>query len=588
MVSLNWPPNKTARKISAIPAFPAAVHEWNLSARPSYQSGTKVKDLAGNLDLEFVSGAEPTLNGSAAQPGTTLTFSGSRMQSRQLTSADFIANIHKGTEDFTIALIMSNTSNLGTTQIVLDTRGGAGANAGFYTYLVANTDDILLRARSSSTFITDTSPILNTNVNSIYFKPYNLYIWSYRAADKKLFYAVNNETPQEFPAFFSALTADDAHISARLVIGSLLNGSNAVTMDFATLMISDHVYTDFTDIVAHYTAAHKGAQSAPSYLGRYYGSSAYPHPPVMAGQSLIGQMQTLYNGAGQIAFDGVLRGYNSCVSGQNLAVPGSSLLKSTEGSLYWVDDDAAPVYAKGTLFAHLDAFPDLEYVYWQQGSDEILAGTSKADYKAGLNGLIGLLDTHFPQFQKIIINPFHRHFDVTDANAQAVREAIWEVIEENAYAEFGIDTYAVSRIDSVHFTSEGYEHAGAIGAKRVAAIMGLREESGTLPPALASAVRSGTTVSVTLALNGDNTDITVSANAYKTLAFTDDGTEIAITSAVRTGANTFDCTLASEPTGVEKLYCMFGNGGALDAANPDAIRGNGELTLPLRSGSVTL
>lgn len=268
---------------------------------------------------------------------------------------------------------------------------------------------------------------------------------------------------------------------------------------------------------------------------------------------------------------------------RNIGIGGAPLLKSSgTPTYYWVNDDSG--YAAGNLYPLLQNTSGMEYAIYKGSETDAASAISKTNMKNGMNGFLSLLDTDFTNFTKMTICPLGRYTSVTLANRLAVAEALWEVAAENALAARGPESYDLDLGDAdVHLTDAAYVTFATRLAQRQKAVMGLRSATGTLGPSMASASVAGSAVTVIITPD-DDTDITVPSGAQKGFFVTDGGTPVTVNSITKNSATSITLNLASSPSGTVKVYCIP-NGFAL--TNAEAIKGNGELSLPLQTGVVT-
>lgn len=114
----------------------------------------------------------------------------------------------------------------------------------------------------------------------------------------------------------------------------------------------------------------------------------------------------------------------------------------------------------------------------------------------------------------------------------------------------------------------------------IASALGKAVGGPTMGPRVNNVSRSGTNVTVSLTHPAGITDFTPSS-AIEGFVFTDNGSPISITSAVRTNATTITLTLASAPlSGIEVLKYAYGTCYGVDYTK--LVRGNDSYNLPLQ------
>lgn len=209
---------------------------------------------------------------------------------------------------------------------------------------------------------------------------------------------------------------------------------------------------------------------------------------------------------------------------------------------------------------------------WAQGEQDssfIPGSTSRPEYKAGLLSIFNNIRATYGDMP-VVIQRIGRRTSVSSAGGiQAVREVQVELANENSWIHIGPDSYDLHLYDDVHLLdSPGYSEMGTRLGNRVMNVLG-RSVPSAVGPAIASASRSGTSVTVNLT-HDSGTDFTPTT-AIQGFRFFDDSSEIKITAAVRTNATSITLTLASTPSGVETLYYVYDNGQDLYFSAGDII-----------------
>ena len=189
----------------------------------------------------------------------------------------------------------------------------------------------------------------------------------------------------------------------------------------------------------------------------------------------------------------------------------------------------------------------------------------------------------FGNLQIIIQRIGRRTSFANTGGTQAVREVQQELIDAYSWCHEGPESYDQALFDSVHPDDAAYAVLGPRAARAVAAAMG-DTVPGALGPRMTGAVRTGTSVTVTVA-HDSGTDFTP-ASGLDGFSFFDGAAPISITAAVRTNATTITLTLASTPTGVETLY--YGYDAMVELNTANVVRDNSALTLPLRAEKIVL
>lgn len=217
------------------------------------------------------------------------------------------------------------------------------------------------------------------------------------------------------------------------------------------------------------------------------------------------------------------------------------------------------------------------FMLWQ-GEGDVLAGRTKAQYKADTDSLFAQLRTDYGAGLPVLINQLGRSTaldtdGVTDAGMEAIRDA--HVAASHDAGCWGIVTFDQPIVDVVHFSAAAQLVIAQRQARAVAHAYG---QSGYgRSPSIRMAVRVGATVDVVLS-HGGGTDFTPATGITGFTAL-DGATPIGISSAVWLNATTIRLTLASVPTGVCTIRYGYGK-------NPDIsapVLDNTGLALPLET-----
>jgi len=293
------------------------------------------------------------------------------------------------------------------------------------------------------------------------------------------------------------------------------------------------------------------------------------------------------------------------------AIGGTPIFKSGTTSAptrYFINDDAGDD-PSGWIFEGdtadevkeaIDAgFMPYSGITWNQGEADATAGTAKSKYIDGLR----FIQEQISAYAGLSRLPFYieglgvRDEQTYSDNTQVLREAQQEACELYDDMHMVCYWYDLEKADSVHAYDDGDEDgleddAFYIMAKRtmrrVLKLKGYDIEGATIGPSVNTVTRDGTTVTVTLTHDVGADDFTPSTG-IRGFKFTDDGVNIAVNSAVRTDATTVTLTLASEPSGEEVLYYIYGHEFNID--NDDlgyALRDNSKEQLPLQPFKVIL
>jgi hypothetical protein len=331
---------------------------------------------------------------------------------------------------------------------------------------------------------------------------------------------------------------------------------------------------------------------------KYINSQAYNSSDFVVaggGQSLlvghfVAQSGTGFNG-GEIEFRttiGDTATGKACVFIEG-ATGSTAAAKTSNPSAYWWDNATD---TRGTAFdTFYNAIDTLgytpNYVLWSQGeedSHQIDVLTTKAEYKQALLSIFTDMRATYGNLE-IYIQAIGRRTSFTNTGGiQAVREAQQELASEYSWIHIASHSYDVGLFDAVHLDDAGYVTVAERSANKMLVDKEYGVTGSAVGMSITSAVRSGTSVTVTLSHDA-GTDFTPTSG-IEGFVFHDDGSAITVNSAVRTDANTITLTLASEPSGVEELYYGFDAMLGINTAN--IVKDNSATTLPLIPTKVIL
>lgn len=284
---------------------------------------------------------------------------------------------------------------------------------------------------------------------------------------------------------------------------------------------------------------------------------------------------------------------------------GSSLIKSNVPSSqpndWWYDPDTGSFGAPYSTFlsAVNGAANDVELIVWDQGiSDSDDLGLNQnfhyplkiAEYKAGLKTLFSKMRSDVGDVP-IIISPFGSMTSDRSGN-QALRDIQREVARELDYVYLTVEKAHQGRCDGLHISDAGVvDHAGDVG-NHAKWLLGKTQVDGVLGAEIKSVSRTGMTV--TIDLEPDRTGVVAGTDFTPTTGiegfeywdtgydgFGETGTEISITSAVRTDADTITIMLSSLPSGSSE-YLIYLAKGAAGLTYTNLVIDNSAETLPLR------
>lgn len=272
----------------------------------------------------------------------------------------------------------------------------------------------------------------------------------------------------------------------------------------------------------------------------------------------------------------------------NGATGGTAASKTSDASLYWWDlatSTRGPAF--DTFYNNLGAGglnPGI--LFWAQGeadSHQIGLTTTRQQYKDALIAIFGDIRARFGDVHVVFQRIGRRTSFSNTGGIQTVREVQQEMIDTYTWCHEGPESYDLGLFDVVHPNDAGYAALGPRLARCIAKAAG-DSVPGAIGPRMTGAVRTGTSVAVTIA-HDSGTDFTP-ASAIEGFSFFDGASSISITAAVRTNATTITLTLASTPTGVETLY--YGYDAMLGLNTANVVRDNSALTMPLRTGKIVL
>lgn len=263
---------------------------------------------------------------------------------------------------------------------------------------------------------------------------------------------------------------------------------------------------------------------------------------------------------------------------------GSAASKTSNAVNYWWDlATSARGPSLDTFYQQINnvgAKPTI--ILWAQGEEDshnIGTNTSTTQYKQALEAIFADMRLSLGDI-KIYIQRIGRRSSFANPNGvQAIRDIQKEVIAENIWCYEAAETYDQPLYDQVHLTDAGYVSVAQRNS------MALLEQAGATGPAITSALRSGTSITVTLTHDA-GTDFTPSTG-IEGFKFFDNGLEISITTAVRTNGTTITLTLASAPSsGIETLYYGHDDMAGLNTSN--VIIDNALTPMPLRTAKISL
>lgn len=206
----------------------------------------------------------------------------------------------------------------------------------------------------------------------------------------------------------------------------------------------------------------------------------------------------------------------------------------------------------------------LKAILWYQGERDAVNGIATATYQTALSQMLDDMQTDTGNASvKLIAALLGEYTGQPDANLNNIRNAIinrWGAGDDDILS--GPSAHDQSFVDGLHWTTN--DEALTL-AQRWYRVIDYHCYGGTESPRgpqFSSAVRSGTTVTVTFTGGEGALENTTDTTGWK---FTDDGTPITVTAVAANGSNAVDLTLASTPSGTELISYSQGNdvGGTL-------------------------
>ncbi|MAI62398.1 MAG: hypothetical protein CBB87_07975 [Micavibrio sp. TMED27] len=282
----------------------------------------------------------------------------------------------------------------------------------------------------------------------------------------------------------------------------------------------------------------------------------------------------------------------------NGATSGSALLKehTTDPEKWWYDRETGEY--GGAFYAWIDAYNRLRIkpsiMPWSQGQAD---SHYLAPYKAGrVVDLEIIQDLYLKVFEELrrqansdlqvlihLISRRETGFTNT-GGLQDLRQAQLNLAQDHDWIHISACEYDQPLHDGIHLNDAGYTIIAARTARKIAQLEGAAVSGSVDGMKCDNAVLNGTQVTVNLNHDG-GTDITPNTGILGFRCFDGDfvnGTEIPITSAVRSTADQVTLTLASAPTGAAVLYYGFDAMSDINNANLDKVlRDNSPQALPI-------
>ena len=252
--------------------------------------------------------------------------------------------------------------------------------------------------------------------------------------------------------------------------------------------------------------------------------------------------------------------------------------------------------------AALASINPTELILWDQGeSDAFKIGSTAqnfdpakaADYEASLLAIFNKMRSIVGTVPVLIVPIGRRGDSFFLSGWQAIREIQQKIAAQYDWIFLAPEKFDLDLHDDVHLSDTAYETQAVRIAQKSRHVLGQALPTGVDGPEITSVSRSGTSVTVTIA-HEKGTNFSP-GSAIAGFEFWDggypangdiNGSEIAITSAVRTNSTTITLTLASEPTGSE--YLIYGQSSMIPSRHNHSNLVVDTQGLPLRSAVIAL
>lgn len=259
----------------------------------------------------------------------------------------------------------------------------------------------------------------------------------------------------------------------------------------------------------------------------------------------------------------------------------------------WQGTEAAITKWKLIATAFVRGGGSIDSIIWDHGESN--TGNSVASFKSAYEGIFDDMIAHLSSLGqtgiKICIQPLGRYrlnsSSAHNTNCSYLRQAQQELAAENSSTIcLGPEKSHQPLVDNlVHLTDAGYASQAVLTLRKALDFNGETISGAVDGPTIGTPTLSGTTVTVPIT-HTDGTDFTPTS-AIGGFQFYDDGTDIAISSAVRTNATTITLTLASTPSGTTKeLWYAWGS--LYNDLGSTLVRDNSAYAMPLRAGKWTV
>lgn len=368
---------------------------------------------------------------------------------------------------------------------------------------------------------------------------------------------------------------------SRLYIGSRNGGSDAFTGTLDAYEVGSS-FLSFSQLMGRMTHANTKviAGAGQSLMDDHFDSTESGGTPGF--NVFVAQGAALYSGAPEVL----------AVNGST----GSSALSNlSNGASYWwhrTNQEAGPAYSTFLTTLQTQGLTP-SWVFWAQGEEDSHyingGGPTRAQYKADLLALFTMMRNTLNTNLQIGIQGIGRRSSgySNTGGIQTIREIQQELAAENSWIHILGYSYDTTLTDEVHLSDAGYTSVATRMIRNAADIDGESVSGSLAGPSISGASRTGTSVTVTIAHDGGS-DFTPTSGIVG-FRFFDDGSEISISSTVRTDATTITLTLASAPSGIETLYYCYDDASDITNANvTSVVRDNSSEALPLIPTKITL
>lgn len=314
-----------------------------------------------------------------------------------------------------------------------------------------------------------------------------------------------------------------------------------------------------------------------------------------AGQSLMGGHWKPQDGSTDHGYQQFTAVGSNATGEEIIAVngsTGSSALSSRsigDTNFWWDESTDEPGSAYNTwLLAGRNLNTEPDWCFWAQGEQDSFSidnanEITRADYKTLLLKVFEKMRSDLNPNMKIGIQGIGRRAGgfSNPGGIQSIREVQQELADQYSWIHMLGYSYDVDlSTDNIHLTDTSYATVAQRLIRHAVHADGQSVTGSITGPQISGASHSGSTVTVSITHDGGS-DFTPTSGIVG-FRFFDDSTEISISSAVRTDANTVTLSLASTPSGSEALYYCYDDASDITNANlANVLKDNSAETLPL-------